>query len=468
MAGTYKKGERKIRPGAYSRYTTDDIAKMENIDGVVAVLFKSDFGPLYNPITITPEEGYADVFGTALTTDIIKNVIEGGAKKVIACRIGTEGAPGEVKLKASGVETEVLSISTKYVGAKEFAVSIRSKLADSTKKECIFYAGNREYEKYEFTAGGDEVKELCSAMVYSKSFVAKALSESESTLANVSLAAFTGGQNPTVTTVSYSDGFTAIEACDYNVICVDTEERAVHLLLTAYADRIYDAGSLVQVVLAEKKSVQLAERMEHAVAFDNERVCYVLNASGYCSGQYLEGYQIAARISGMLAGTPANVSLTRKVLSNFTELGETLTNTQIIQAEQNGCLVLAYKKSGQVIIDNAINTLINPNSDQDEGWKKLRRVKTRFELIRRANEAAEEKSGDVDNDQNGRLTIIAAMQVVGDAMIREGKLTYCNISESTEETADGSSTWFVLDVIDKESAEHIYLLYKFRYSTREE
>ena len=42
-------------------------------------------------------------------------------------------------------------------------------------------------------------------------------------------------------------------------------------------------------------------------------------------------------------------------------------------------------KSGQVWIDKAINTLITPPADRDEGWKKIRRTKTRYELIRRCN-----------------------------------------------------------------------------------
>lgn len=53
-------------------------------------------------------------------------------------------------------------------------------------------------------------------------------------------------------------------------------------------------------------------------------------------------------------------------------------------------------------------------------------------------------------------------------MIEEGKLVAATVAESTEYIADGDSCWFVIDVIDKDSAEHIYLFYKFGFSTREE
>ena len=72
-----------------------------------------------------------------------------------------------------------------------------------------------------------------------------------------------------------------------------------------------------------------------------------------------------------------------------------------------------------------------------------------------------------DNNTNGRATIISQLQGVGDAMIEEGKLTACTVAESSVYKADGDSAWFEIDCIDKDSAEHIYLMYAFRFSTQE-
>ncbi len=147
---------------------------------------------------------------------------------------------------------------------------------------------------------------------------------------------------------------------------------------------------------------------------------------------------------------------------------EKLSNTEIITAEKKGCIVLTCNKAQQVWIDNAINTLITPADNQDDGWKKIRRVKTRFELIRRINTTADNLVGKVDNDTNGRATVISQMQSVGDSMREEGKLTACVVSESGAYKSDGDSAWFDIDVIDKDSMEHIYMTYWFRFSTNEE
>ena len=61
-----------------------------------------------------------------------------------------------------------------------------------------------------------------------------------------------------------------------------------------------------------------------------------------------------------------------------------------------------------------------------------------------------------------------AITTIGTEMIGEGKIQYINVTEDASHPADGDSCWFIIDVIDKDSAEHIYLRYLFRYSTQVE
>ena len=216
------------------------------------------------------------------------------------------------------------------------------------------------------------------------------------------------------------------------------------------------------------RRVELETRIKHAAAFNDEKMNYVLNAWVDEQGTAIDGYQTAARIAGMIGAVAANSSLTHTVISGFTEILEKLTNTDMISAEKRGCIVLSYNKAKQVWIDNAINTLITPANNQDDGWKKIRRVKTRFELIRRINTTTDDLVGKVDNDNNGRATVISQIQGVGDSMREEGKLIACAVTESSAYKADGDSAWFDIDVIDKDSMEHIYLTFLFRFSTNEE
>ncbi len=470
MAGTFMAGEVKIRPGTYFNVQkAGDNAIIGAQDGVVAAIFKSNFGPLGVAVEISSEEGYEKTYGTELTTDIMKEALAGGAIKLICCRIGKGGTQANVKLKGEGdPPADAVSITAKYPGTKEFTVTVREKLSDETKKECIIYSGTKEYEKAEFNAGGNEIEELVNAFVSSDNFIVSSVGNATGSIAIVSQVAFTAGTNPTISIEDYSNGFSAVEMHTFNTICVDTEDTAVHALLATYIERIYNAGQLVLGVVAEKKTVPLADRMAHAASLNSEKMHYIVNSTVQKGEVILEGYQTAARIAGMIAACPSNTSLTHTVIDGFTELEDILTPTQMAKAETMGCLVLSRNTNKQIWIDNAINTLVTPGDNQDDGWKKIRRTKTRYELINRANNQADSLIGKVDNDVNGRATIVSQVQGVVNAMIQEGKLVAGTVIESEIYRADGDSAWFDIECIDKDSAEHIYFTFRFKFSTQQE
>ena len=137
MAGTFIVGETKIRPGTY--FNIQKVGENQIVgasDGVVAIFFKSDFGPLAQAVEITPEEGYEKLYGTTGSTNAIREVIRAGATKCVCVRVGKGGTAATVTLDKDG-DTEALKITAKYPGAKDFAITVREKLSDSSLKECI-------------------------------------------------------------------------------------------------------------------------------------------------------------------------------------------------------------------------------------------------------------------------------------------------------------------------------------------
>ena len=464
MAGYFIPGEVKIRPGAY--FNVDKIGDdggFGAIDGVVAVIFKADFGPINSVTVLERDENYADFYGNGGTTDAIREAIAGGAKKIIACRVGGTGGSAATASLTAGTGT--VKITAKHFGAMDLSVTVRDKLTDSDRKECIIYTGTTEFERVNFAKGDDEVAALVEAFSKSKNFVAEGQESAEGVITNVSQVAFTAGENPVTATGDYSKTFTEVEKYFFNTICVDTEDTAVHALLAAFLERIYEEGQFGIGVVAEKNTKDLEERMEAAEGFDAENMVYVLNSKVSTNDATLEGYQTAALIAGLIAATPANQSVTHTEIERYVTLGELLTNTQVVKAEQRGCLVLSVSPDDKVWIDSGINTLINPADNKDAGWKKIRRVKTRYELLYRANAQADALVGKVDNDVNGRSTIIAKLQKICNDMVQEGKLVQATVTENSTYVADTDNCYFDFDVIDKDSAEHIYLFYKFRFST---
>ena len=272
MAGYFNIGETKIRPGAFFNVQGDGYAGVPGAqDGVVAVIFKATMGPLGVVKEFDISESYTKYYGTSGTTDAIREAVYGGARKIVACRVGTGGTCATKELTAA---TGKVKISAKYPGTASYAVAVRAKLADSTKKEIVFYIDNVEVEKFSFTAGGDEVSSLITAAAASKYFDAsKGTADAAGVVTNTALTALTGGADPTVATAQYSAALEEIEKHYFNVIIVDTEDAAIHALVAAFLERIFIAGQFGMAVLASDPSTALETRMQTGANSIPRRSC---------------------------------------------------------------------------------------------------------------------------------------------------------------------------------------------------
>lgn len=155
----------------------------------------------YQLCMLEREEGYEKTYGTGGTTDALREAIYGGAQKLVAFRIGSGGTNETVSLD---VENGKVKIETQYPGEVDFTVTVRSKLADSSRKECIIYKETEEFEKVNFSAGDNEAQALVDALAKSKNFTATLEENGSGTISDVSQKKFTGGADPSVTNADYS------------------------------------------------------------------------------------------------------------------------------------------------------------------------------------------------------------------------------------------------------------------------
>ncbi|MFR6509850.1 MAG: hypothetical protein ACLUPF_10845 [Dorea sp.] len=137
--------------------------------------------------------------------------------------------------------------------------------------------------------------------------------------------------------------------------------------------------------------------------------------------------------------------LTHAVITGAASLNESLKNAVIKKALKAGCLVLSLSKSRQVWIEKAINTLTVLSADQDKGWKKIRRMKTRFELEDRVDATIESRwIAPLDNDDDGRATVMSAITDVMDAMARREQRFQPGgtVELDASNPPKGDSAWF--------------------------
>ena len=116
------------------------------------------------------------------------------------------------------------------------------------------------------------------------------------------------------------------------------------------------------------------------------------------------------------------------------------------------------------ILSNGARIVAVCDANEDEGWKKIRRVKTRFEALDRIDRTLAPKIGKINCDKDGVAYIIqSAMGVIAD-MIAEKKLSGGKFYEDPENPHGADSAWFIIELDDNDSLEKIYLHYQFRYS----
>lgn len=469
MSGIFTIGEKKVRPGVYyRRENSGGVETAGAVNGVAAVLFQADWGPLNEEFDMdsTMQNNVADYYGTAEGTKLIKEAYKGGATTIRAVRIGgDDGTAATIDLNdAQDTPKKAVTITAAYPGARAFTVSVRTNLITERRMVTI-YDGTEIFESFTFDAGAAEPQNLAEAMAASKNFVCKVAEGATGPLANITQQAMTGGKNPTVKTENYEKGTDVLERCKWNAIMADTDDAAVQLLLQNFVVQSYQTGHLGFTVLAGKSSQDLTERMTTAASYNDEKIVYVLNGWVGSDDTRYDGWLSAARIGGMVAAFESNTSITHNVITNAVKLTEPLTNGEIIKAEGKGCLVLTMNDDDQVWIDSAINTLVTPDATMDEGWKKIRRTKTRFELMDRVDSSCEKLVGNVNNDTDGRQTIMATAQKVINEMVGEKKIMLgSTVYEDQDNPAQGDSAWFKLAIDDIDSAEKIYLTYQFRFA----
>lgn len=469
MAVFYNVGENKRRPGVYQRHVNSgNGVTVGSQDGICAIPVQASWGPLGEVLTnsnagdLTRNYGIG-TYGAGYTVPAAAAMFDGGASVVYTYRLGTGGKQASLSL------AEGLTATAKYPGTMKISLSVQAKIGDSTKKQLRVYADTTMVESFDFAAdSATEGANLVAATANSAYITVTGEAATVPALA-VASGALTGGENPTVTNEDYSKAFAAFESRYYNTIALDVDDDSnmtLSLLLQAYLENAYKLGKMAVAVVGEKTTVEFVTRLSHAAAFNDCKVVYL--GGGYKAGTVSkDGVMAICYTAGVIASTPSNQGITHLAISGATALCENLTYAQYEQAIEAGMLLLSMSSDGTIWYDSGINTLVTPEGGtQDDGWKKIRRVKVRYELVDRLDRVLAPKVGRVSANADGISDIVQTAQRVLDQMANnEGKLMPgATFTEDPSNPYTGDSAWFVIQADDVDSLEKIYLQYQFRYS----
>ena len=467
MGALYREGENKIRPGVYRRHEKTTVSGIPGaINGVFAIPVHADFGPLGTVSVFEPDQigELKQLYGTGGTVDAALALFNGGATKVYIYRLGSGGTSASVDVKTAD-DAVIAAIATRYPTDSKFNITVKAKLDDATKKQILVYIDTALVETIEYEQSADEKTALVEAVNGSSFYLTATAKEGTGEAVAVANATLTGGTAPTVEVESYSEAFTAFEPFKWNMLVLDTVDTAVHALVQAYLTRIFEEGSLGVCALGEPTTVSFEDRCNHAKAFNDEKIIYL--GSGYedADGNKVDGYYAIAKQAGIIGSLASSTSATHTVIPGAVNTLEALKNSQYEVAIKSGMLLLSPNAEGQVWFDSGINTLVTLGEEQDEGWKKIRRTSTRFEMFDRIDRNVAPLIGKVNCDDIGIGDVILRGQAILDAMVKEKKLKAgASFAEDTEHRRGSDYAHFVIAADDLDSLEKIYLRYQFRFS----
>lgn len=484
---TFRLGETKIRPGFYVRVENVGVPGPVGItNGTVAALMKTGWGPLNLPVMMEslPEVGANfGAQGAGYTSDVAEQAFRGLAQRVLGVRLGGSGigaAAGTVAtltLSDTAVTpAPAVTLTAAYPGARPNAgaaaggwtVTVRDSLSRTGSKELDLYEGTTLLASYNFASGGADEADLLVAAINAANdaYLRAAIAGTggNGVLGYVSNVTMAGGGDPTITSQDYLNALSALEADDnWNVLVIDTADLITQSTVQAYIDRVRAQGKRVLAVLGVPTTTTLADRQTNARAFNDFAIVYVVNGFSSASGA-IEGHLAAARVGGMVAAAQLTESLTHAVVIGATSLIGGLSNYDIEQSINSGALVFSRNSSRQVQIEYGINTYITPDAYHDPGWHKIRRVRTRDNLIDRISASYDPLIGRIQNSEDGRGTLIAVAQGVINTMIREGALLAGTVIIDPAHPPAGDAVWLRADVDDLDSAEHVYVTFGFRFA----
>lgn len=243
----------------------------------------------------------------------------------------------------------------------------------------------------------------------------------------------------------------------------DTSLTLSHML-QEHTGEVFQGGKMSMCVVGERTNVNFKSRIAHAKAFDNKLTVYLGDGFKNTQGKEIDGVLAICTTAGHIASTPSSQSIVHLKPYGAADTMESLTNDQYVEAIEAGMLLISKDAEGNVWYDSGVNTLGTLAENEDLGWKKIRRVKTRLEIMDRLDRAISPRVGRINTDNDGIAEVIQTGQGVLGDMVNELKLAAgAAITEDTDNPRTTDSAWFVIEAFDIDSLEKIYLNYRFRY-----
>lgn len=411
MAGGSFTIQNKIRPGAYIK-TIGQLGSSDLTGNRGIVTFAA-------PLGWGKENELIEISVDTLTDGSLERLIGAGiydeASKLVRAALSNahtvllyRGDIGGDKAEAS-IEiatSKNMEVETKYAGEVGNKISIEIKSTIDSKYEVITYLGS--------VARHNQTVSKLSELV-DNDYVIFTNKEEDTTITKTAVPTLlTGGTNGTFDSSAYMSYLNILKESVFNILaCYDFGDTSAFTL-----------ESILTFIktMRETKGVKIQAVMQNANLANYEGI---ISTAGqgvqFTSGEELDGKEFVIWVAGATAGATAYQDNTYKTINGATKITNDVLESDIEGLIKSGFLVISKNRSGNIVIEKDINTLVTMREDTTELFSLNKTIRLLDEIANKvAIDFENNYIGKVNNDQSGRnlfkasiISYLTSLQTAG-------------------------------------------------------
>ncbi|AQR95566.1 phage tail sheath family protein [Clostridium saccharoperbutylacetonicum] len=428
--GNWDEKNRPTIPGWYNRFK--NIAQERigtGIHGILAMPVKANWGPVNTVTTITvtstSENTLKKTFGEDPNYTAYKLgrlALLGQPKAVLFYRLADGTEKTATTILKNTAAADAIKLETKYPTTRDFNVTIRTNLADSSKIDFLLFEGTVQLFSMSALSGSvDDVIVAINSNVENEYLIASKVGTTSGILATITNQKLSGGNDGTagITNQNYLDAMSVFEGYGMDGFVLDgVTDQSLQASIKAWVIKNKNEGINIIAFVGGPGNDTLDQANSKSKELNHEDVVNIFAPNATYDGTSYSSAEVAVYIAALATGSGLKDSICNAV-TIFDDIQPRLSKTDIAAALKAGTLVLA-KDADDVIVVDDVNTFKNYTDEKTDVFGTIRAVKFMNAVDGDTALKRKDFNGKTPNDDTGRTLILCALKQYFETLYKAG------------------------------------------------